>query len=330
LDASTQGSGQKASKVKSPVKKPKMQKLAGGRSGKAQRTNASSSKASYSTNPKMGPNAGPQKPGAGLKPGQSSTRAFGKGGAGKFGKVAAKVGKKVAGRAVAGGRIGGLPLAAAGALYGVAEVVSEYDKSRSKGGQSTGGRSGRVRRQDTSSSSSSSAPPPASQSAKPPPKSRFLGNTTPNYENTSRRSAPAKTGTKSAPSTKGGGRKSPGYTYTGPKVGSAEYKAMRAKKQAGYKAKARANIAAKRAGAKKAATTARQQGTQKPNYESYQRGMRAPDSRQVKWTDNETTNQNLKASALRAQGDSGDKPKRSKLYGVRKVLSAMGYAGEVR
>ena len=170
----------------------------------------------------------------------------------------------------------------------------------------------------------------ATRKPKPPPKSRLLGNTTPNYENTSRRSAPAKTGTKSAPSTKGGGRKSPGYTYTGPKVGSAEYKAMRAKKQAGYKAKARANIAAKRAGAKKAATTARQLGTQKPNYESYQRGMRAPDSRQIKWTDNETTNQNLKASALRAQGDSGDKPKRSKLYGVRKVLSAMGYAGEVR
>ncbi len=137
--------------------------------------------------------------------------------------------------------------------------------------------------------------------------------------------APAKKaaagGTKSAPSGTKSAPKKRGYTYTGPKVGSAEYKAMRAKKQAGYTAKARRNIAASRAGtgSSKSKGVAQQQGSAKPNYESYKRGLQAPAEKQHKWTDNESTNQALKNN----EG-------RSKLYGVRKVLSAMGYAGEVR
>lgn len=102
-------------------------------------------------------------------------------------------------------------------------------------------------------------------------------------------------------SSKGGGRKSPGYTYTGPKVGSAEYKAMRRKKYEANKAKARRNIAASRSkNTGKSATIARQQGTTAPNYQHpVMQRRNGNEHNQNIWTgDRASTNRNIARNAV--------------------------------
>jgi len=272
ISASTEGGG-KASKVKSPVKKPKMQKF-----------NATTAGTGTKAAPSA-PNSGPQ-----ISKGKRLVRG------------AIRGGKSLARKTVAGA----IALEAAGAISNMDKHGRENLGIKVPYPTATGSSRSRTKAAPKGDLNKVDLGMKGAVNAAQKKVNTF--DATKAGTGVKRKGG----GQTSAPATKtaakaGGTKKRGGYSYTGPKVGSDEYKAMRAKKQAGYKAKARKNIAAKRA---KSATTARQQGTTAPNYQQPVMQRRVGNEhRQSTYTgDSATTNDNL-AKAANSGAEAGGEEK---------------------